>query len=57
MSEHPIEEKIALVGGVEAAITDDLLAIVGQDLERVPSDLPQYAEGVCKLDFSFNELR
>ena len=57
MSSPPIEEKIALAGGVEAAITDDLLAIVGQDIAAVPADLPQYAAGVRKLDFSFNQLR
>ena len=56
MSEPPIEEKIALADGIEAAITGDQLAIVGQDLAALPADLSQYASGIQKLDFSWNEL-
>ena len=56
MAEHPVEEKIALAGDVEAALTEGMLAIVGADLVELPADLSEYAEGITKLDFSFNCL-
>jgi hypothetical protein len=48
MSAPTVEEKLALSNGLEASVSGDQLAIVGADLNAIPSDLSQYAKGIKK---------